>query len=127
MFTGTVSTCDANFFDMGGAGGTNATNTDLILPTGNYSDDQDQTLTITPANANSAVQVTFNNFRLENTYDFDNNQPTYLATDDITIGSVDGLDGAVCNIKYYTSVQTKSQIANSYNLLMNKNPPTNNL
>jgi hypothetical protein len=64
---------------------------------------------------------------LENTYDFDNNQPTYLATDDITIGSVDGLDGAVCNIKYYTSVQTKSQIANSYNLLMNKNPPTNNL
>jgi hypothetical protein len=70
MFTGTVSTCDANFFDMGGAGGTNGTNTNVNPPAGNYSDDQDQTLTITPANANSAVQVTFNNFRLENTYDF---------------------------------------------------------
>jgi len=70
MFTGSVSSCGANFFDMGGVGGTNATDTNVNPPAGNYSDDQDQTLTITPANANSAVQVTFNNFRLEANWDF---------------------------------------------------------
>jgi hypothetical protein len=69
----------------------------------------------------------FVNGSLEKTYDFIDNQPEYFVSDNITVGSPDGLDGAICNVKYYTSIQTKSQIANSYNLLMNKNPPTNNL
>jgi hypothetical protein len=43
MFTGSVSSCGANFFDMGGVGGTNATDTNVNPPAGNYSDDQDQT------------------------------------------------------------------------------------
>ena len=64
---------------------------------------------------------------LEKTYDFEDNHPTYLVTDNITVGSTDGLDGAICNVTYYNNVQTKSQIVNTYNLLMNKNPPTNNL
>jgi hypothetical protein len=69
----------------------------------------------------------FVNGSLEKTYDFIDNQPNYLVSDNITVGSTNGLDGAICNVKYFTSIQTKSQIANGYNLLMNKNPPTNNL
>ena len=64
---------------------------------------------------------------LEKTYDFEDNHPTYLVTDNITVGSTGGLDGAICNVTYYNNVQTKAQIVNTYNLLMNKNPPTNNL
>jgi len=69
----------------------------------------------------------FVNGSLEKTYDFIDNQPNYLVSDNITVGSTNGLDGAICNVRYFTSIQTKSQIANGYNLLMNKNPPTNNL
>ena len=64
---------------------------------------------------------------LEKTYDFDGNQPNYLVTDNITIGSMNGLDGAICNVTYSNVMQTKPQIVNNYNLLMNKNPPVNNL
>jgi hypothetical protein len=63
---------------------------------------------------------------LEKTYDFNGNLPTFYPTDNITIGSTDGLDGSICNIIYYTTIQSKSQIANSYNLLFNKNPPIQN-
>jgi len=63
---------------------------------------------------------------LEKTYDFNDNLPTFYPTDNITIGSTDGLDGSICNIIYYTTIQSKSQIANSYNLLFNKNPPIQN-
>lgn len=52
-----VTTCDANFYDMGGANG-------------DYSNNVDQTLTILPGAANSAVQVEFNTFFLENFSDF---------------------------------------------------------
>jgi len=66
----------------------------------------------------------FINGNLEKTYIFENNMPTYLASDDITIGTQEGLNGAICNINYYIEPLTKSQIINSYNLLMMKNPPT---
>jgi len=66
----------------------------------------------------------FINGNLEKTYKFDNNAPVYSANDNITIGTQDGLDGAICNINYYTEPLMKSQIINSYNLLMAKNPPT---
>lgn len=69
----------------------------------------------------------FLNGNLEKTFTFDDNRPLYSADDMIIIGSNDGLDGAISNIQYYTSNQTRSQITNSYNLLMKKNPPTNNL
>ena len=67
----------------------------------------------------------FINGHLEKTFVFDGNEPEYLASDTISVGSTDGLDGAICNIKYHYLPQTKGQIATSYNLLMKQNPPTN--
>jgi hypothetical protein len=66
----------------------------------------------------------FVNGTIERTFKFNNNGPTYLATDTIETGSKDGLSGAVCNVRYYIKPLSKSQIVNNYNLLANKNPPT---
>lgn len=52
-----------------------------------------------------------------------NNSPTFLPSDRFVIGSENGLNGAICNIKYYGDNLSKSQVANSYNLLVNRNPP----
>lgn len=66
----------------------------------------------------------FINGALNHTFKFDNkNLPDYLANDKMDIGSDKGLNGAICNVKYYTTSLSKSQIANSYNLLIHKNPP----
>ena len=67
----------------------------------------------------------FVNGYLEKTFVFKGNEPKYTAADVISIGSVDGLDGAICNIKYHLTPQSKGQIATSYNLLMKQNPPVN--
>ena len=67
----------------------------------------------------------FINGHLEKTFVFDKNEPEYLASDVISVGSTDGLDGAICNVKYHYVPQSKRQIATSYNLLMKQNPPTN--
>lgn len=70
----------------------------------------------------------FVNGSLDKTFRFNSDtRPVYSADDLVVIGSNDGIDGAICNIQYYIGNQTRSQIANSYNLLMNKNPPVNNL
>jgi len=69
----------------------------------------------------------FINGVLERTFDMKGNIPKYDILDKMTIGSNDGLDGAICNVTYYKSVLTKFQITNLYNLLMNKNPPINNI
>jgi hypothetical protein len=70
----------------------------------------------------------FINGNLEKSYSFtENNNQTFFVSDQITIGNTDGLYGAICNIKYYTEPLTQFQIVNMYNLLMNKNPPVNNL
>jgi hypothetical protein len=66
----------------------------------------------------------FINGNLERTYTFNNNMPNYLAIDNVIIGSDGGLDGAVCNVNYYTSPLSKTKISNIYNLLKLKNPPT---
>lgn len=74
---------------------------------------------------NNKVDV-FINGNLERSFDLATNIPQYSLTDDIiTIGSKNGLDGAICNITYSKNPLTKYQIANSYNLLMNANPPIN--
>lgn len=66
----------------------------------------------------------FVNGALNYTCVFENSSlPTFSVDDRFNIGSVNGLDGAICNIKYYGENLSKSQIANSYNLLMKKNPP----
>lgn len=52
--------------------------------------------------------------------------PTYNDNDQITVGDND-LDGAICNVSYYDKVLTKSEIVTYYNLLINQNPPLNNI
>ncbi len=76
-------------------------------------------------NYTSSQADLFINGHLEKTFVFSGNEPTYSASDIISVGSTDGLDGAICNIKYYAIPQSMRQIATSYNLLMNQNPPTN--
>jgi len=69
----------------------------------------------------------FVNGILERTYDMNGRIPHYGPLDMMTVGEDGGLDGAVCNVTYYKNEQTKFQITNMYNLLMNKNPPINNI
>jgi hypothetical protein len=67
----------------------------------------------------------FINGSLEFTYTFDaESLPIYEASDMIKIGSQNGLNGAVCNVRYYTEPLSRSKIVNLYNLLAHKNPPT---
>ena len=68
----------------------------------------------------------FINGILERTFVFDgiNNTPkSGNPSDNITVGQIGGLNGAICNVNYYTNVLPKTQIANYYNILMNNNPP----
>jgi hypothetical protein len=57
MSNGTVTACDVNFYDSGG-------------PTGNYLSNENFTLTIAPANANTAIAVIFSSFQIENGWEF---------------------------------------------------------
>jgi hypothetical protein len=66
----------------------------------------------------------FVNGQLENTYLFEGNPPNYLPTDYVTIGQDKGLDGAICNVVYYPKNISLIEIANNYNLLAMRNPPT---
>ena len=70
MFNGSITTCDANFYDMGGQGGSAFTVFQNPPPPGNYTDNVDQTLTIFPSTPNSLIQVDFNTFGIENNFDF---------------------------------------------------------
>jgi len=68
----------------------------------------------------------FVNGNLERTVVFDEpfNVPLNgTSSDNITVGQIGGLNGAICNVNYYTEVLPKTQIANYYNILMNSNPP----
>jgi hypothetical protein len=70
----------------------------------------------------------FVNGILDKTFRFNSyTRPIYSADDLVMVGSNNGVDGAICNIQYYIGNQTRSQIANSYNLLMKNNPPVNKL
>jgi len=65
------------------------------------------------------------NGSLERTFEFVNNVPNYLPTDVITVGSNNGLQGAICNIHYYKTPISSETIVSLYNLLFMKNPPLN--
>lgn len=67
------------------------------------------------------------NGKLERTYNLKNSVPTYKITDVIRTGSENGLSGAISNIRYYNTNMSRRDIANIYNMLLNKNPPVNNL
>ncbi len=53
--------------------------------------------------------------------------PIQKDCDEIIVGDEDGIEGAICNISYSAEVLTKEKIASYYNLLINKNPPLNNI
>ena len=76
-------------------------------------------------NYNSTFVDLYINGVLERTFHFNESIfPNYYPTDVVTIGQNNGLDGAICNIAYYTVPLSNYQIVNTYNLLMAKNPPT---
>jgi hypothetical protein len=77
-------------------------------------------------NYNANVVDLFINGALAKTFSL-NAVPQYNTDDTITVGSTNGVKGAICNIVYYKSSLTNDQIVNSYNILMNKNPPVNKL
>ena len=63
--------------------------------------------------------------QLELTFNFDQNNVPYSGDqmDNVSVGSSDGLNGAICNVLYYTTALTETQIINNYNLLVFSNPP----
>lgn len=70
----------------------------------------------------------FVNGHLERTFSFANGKiPTFSETDVVTMGKIDGLDGAISNVRYYTKTLSKNKITNMYNIFMKKTPPTFNM
>jgi hypothetical protein len=51
--------------------------------------------------------------------------PEYSVLDSITVGDDNGIEGAICNVVYYHHPLNAQDVANSYNLFMNFNPPIN--
>jgi hypothetical protein len=75
-------------------------------------------------NYNRNMVDLFINGSLERSFNMANHIPVYSPLDAITVGSQNGMDGAICNVAYYNHPLSESQITFSYNTLMNSNPPT---
>lgn len=75
-------------------------------------------------NYNNNIADLFINGSLERSFPLDTLKSHYNHTDQITVGAANGLDGAICNVTYSKTPLSQRQIANSYNLFANKNPPT---
>lgn len=73
---------------------------------------------------NSSVDI-FINGSLERSVNFNGDHPTYSPVDLVSVGDENGVDGAICNVEFYSTPLTQFQISTKYNILMNKNPPTN--
>jgi hypothetical protein len=63
------------------------------------------------------------NGKLERTYTFNENMPTYSSNDVFKVGSEQGLDGAICSVDYFAYPLKEVDIVNMYNMLVMKNPP----
>lgn len=50
----------------------------------------------------------------------------YYTLDNLTIGEKNGIKGGICNVVYFRSALTKSNIYYLYNLFKNKTPPVSN-
>ena len=74
-------------------------------------------------NYNRNMVDIFINGNLERTFAMTNSLPEYSPLDTITVGDDNGLEGAICNVVYYHHPLSAEEVANSYNLFMNKNPP----
>lgn len=69
----------------------------------------------------------FINGHLETNMDLTKNPIRHYPTDVITIGETNGLNGALCNLRFFKEPMKLSQITQTYNLLYSQNPPVNNL
>ena len=67
----------------------------------------------------------FINGNLERTFEFSDSvpPPVYSPSDTISVGSFDGLDGAICNVAYFKNPLKRSDIANLFNVSYQMNPP----
>lgn len=65
----------------------------------------------------------FINGSLERSFNMANVLPVYNDLDTITVGSLGGLKGAICNVVYYNHPLSADQIAFSYNTLVGSDPP----
>ena len=74
---------------------------------------------------NNSVDI-FVNAKLTKSLKFDIEHHNFGNTDKIVIGDK-GLNGSICNIMYYDQILTPYEITLYYNLLINKNPPVNNI
>lgn len=81
-------------------------------------------------NTNATIDV-FANGHLVRTFtdtsEIERNTELNRLPTDVRIGSNNGLYGAICNINYYKTPLSKSQITTQYNLLAERNPPINNI
>ena len=48
----------------------------------------------------------------------------YMELDAMTIGSANGINGAICNVVYYNNVLDSNSILALYNSVKDKTPPT---
>jgi len=70
----------------------------------------------------------FINGHLEKTFYFNNSlPPTYAISENVELGSANGLKGAISNVRYYMEPLTKHQIAIDYNLIAHKKIPSSNI
>ena len=76
-------------------------------------------------NYHDGVSDLFINGNLERTFVFSGDlmpKPGSL-TDNITVGDINGINGAICNVCYFPYVLNSFDISRTYNLLRKKNPP----
>jgi len=77
-------------------------------------------------NYNRNIVDIFINGNLERSFKMNEGiMPEYSGLDSITVGDDIGVDGAVCNVVYHHHPLNAQDVANSYNLFMNFNPPIN--
>lgn len=65
----------------------------------------------------------FINGVFEKTFKITSNMPKYFIDDKITVGSNNGLHGAICNVNFYKTVLTKREIVTMYNIYRLYTPP----
>jgi hypothetical protein len=56
-------------------------------------------------------------------FDADHPLPVYDTSDTLTIGDKNGLDGAICNVMYYSNILTRDNIVWLHRFLSGSNPP----
>jgi len=75
-------------------------------------------------NYSSTSAELFVNGNLETSFVFHDNLPIHSGADQVVIGSNNGLNGAICNVRYFPEPLKQSQIANNYSVLASQSPPT---